>query len=183
MTAPAIKRMTVPEFLAWAESREGTHHELVRGEIVAMAPERADHVEAKRRAANALEDVITRAGVACQAFVEGLAVAVDEETSYIPDALVNCGARVPPDAQIASNPVVVVEVLSPSTRGLDKTVKLADYLRVASIMHYLIVDLLRRHVVIYSRQPDGIVTVAIAREADIVLDPPGLSLAAASLFP
>jgi Uma2 family endonuclease len=86
MTEPAIKRMTVPEFLAWAESREATHHELVHGEIVAMAPERAEHVEAKRRAANALEDAITSSGVTCQAFVEGLAVAVDEETSYIPDA-------------------------------------------------------------------------------------------------
>ena len=74
MDAPAVKRMTVPEFLAWAETQESGRYELIRGEIVAMAPERSAHVQAKRRAANALEAAIKRAGIACEAFVDGLAV-------------------------------------------------------------------------------------------------------------
>jgi Uma2 family endonuclease len=41
----------------------------------------------------------------------------------------------------APNPVIVVEVLSPSTRGIDTTVKLADYFRVSGLRHYVIVDL------------------------------------------
>ncbi len=40
----------------------------------------------------------------------------------------------------APNPVVVVEVLSPSTRGIDTTVKLAGYFLVPSLKHYLIVE-------------------------------------------
>jgi Uma2 family endonuclease len=52
MDAPAVKRMTVPEFLAWAETQESGRYELIRGEIVAMAPERSAHVQAKRRAAD-----------------------------------------------------------------------------------------------------------------------------------
>jgi len=55
MNASAVKRMTVPEFLAWADTQEKGRHELVRGRIVAMAPERSEHVHAKRRAANVLE--------------------------------------------------------------------------------------------------------------------------------
>jgi Uma2 family endonuclease len=182
MNAPAIKRMTVPEFLAWAETQESGRHELVRGRIVTMAPERSEHVDAKRRAANVLEAAVERAGVACQAFVDGLAVVIDEETSYLPDALVNCGERVAPESLVAPRPVIVVEVLSPSTREIDKSVKLADYFRVPGLSHYLIVDLGRRHVLHYRRQPDGAIMVAILKDGDLVFDPPGITVPVASLF-
>ena len=77
MNAPTIKRMTVPEFLAWAETQKSGRYELFRGQIVAMAPERWEHVEAKQRAFRALETAIARAGIACQALIDGLAVVVD----------------------------------------------------------------------------------------------------------
>jgi len=182
MNAPAVKRMTVPEFLAWAETQENGRYELVRGEIVAMTPERWGHVHAKRLAANALEAAIRRADVACQALVDGLAVAVDEHTSYIPDALVNCGEPGTPDSMIAPRPVIVAEVLSPSTRNLDKTVKLADYFCVPGLAHYLIIDLGRQHVLHYRRQSDGAITVAIAKDGELVLDPPGITVTVADLF-
>jgi Uma2 family endonuclease len=182
MTSPVVKHMNVNDFLAWAETQDKGRYELIRGEIVAMAPERAEHAQAKRRAANALEAAIQRVGVNCEAFVDGLAVKIDEETSYEPDALVNCGEPVARDSMIAPNPVVVVEVLSPSTHGLDKTAKLADYFRLPNLSHYLIVDLGRRHIVHYQRQRNGVVTVAIIREGEVGLDPPGLSVAAASLL-
>lgn len=182
MNAPAIKRMTVPEFLAWAETQEGGRHELARGRIVTMAPERSEHVDAKRRAANVLESAVERAGVACQAFVDGLAVVIDDETSYLPDALVNCGERVAPDSLVAPRPVIVVEVLSPSTREIDKSVKLADYFRVAGLSHYLIIDLARRHVLHYRRQPDGAIMVAVVKDGELALDPPGITVPLADLF-
>jgi Uma2 family endonuclease len=182
MNAPAVKRMTVPEFLAWAETQESGRYELIRGESVAMAPERSEHVRAKQRAFGALEDAIARAGVACEAFIDGLAIVVDDETSYEPDALVNCGERVPDNLMIAPHPVIVVEVLSPSTRNIDKSIKLADYFRVPGLSHYLIVDLGRRHVLHYRRQPDGAIMVAIVKDGEVVCDPPGIAIDVASLF-
>ncbi len=182
MNAPAIKRMTVLEFLAWAETQEGGRYELVRGRIVAMAPERSEHVHAKRRAANVLEAAIGRAGLACEAFVDGLAVVIDDETSYLPDALVNCGEQVASDSLVAPHPVIVVEVLSPSTQGIDKSVKLADYLRVPGLSHYLIIDLGRRHVLHYRRQPDQAIMVAIVKDGELVFDPPGITVPVAGLL-
>jgi Uma2 family endonuclease len=182
MNSLAIKRMSVAEFLVWAEAQDKGRFELIDGQPVAMAPERAEHVAAKLRAANALAAAVQRAGVRCEAFVEGLAVAVDGSTSYLPDALVNCGEPLAPDTMTAPNPVIVVEVLSPSTRGIDTTVKLAGYFRVASLTHYLIVDLGQRHVVHYQRQVDGTVTVAVIGGGDIALDPPGISVAVSSLL-
>jgi Uma2 family endonuclease len=182
MNSLAVKRMSVAEFLVWADAQDRGRFELIDGQPVAMAPERAEHVAAKLRAANALMAAIGRVRAPCEAFVEGLAVAVDGSTSYRPDALVNCGESVAPDAMIAPHPVIVVEVLSPSTRGIDTTVKLAGYFRVASLAHYLIVDLGQRHVVHYGRQADGTVTVSVITEGDIALDPPGISVAVPSLL-
>ena len=182
MNVPATKRMTVPEFLAWAETQERGRYELMGGQVVAMAPERMGHVRAKLRATDALRAAIERAGVRCETFIDGLAVAVDKETSYVPDALVSCAEEFDTESMIAPNPVIVVEVLSPSTRSLDKTTKLADYFRVPGLSHYLIVDLSRRHVVHYRKQPDGVVTVAIMQDGEMALDPPGLSVAVSGFF-
>jgi Uma2 family endonuclease len=182
MGSLAIKRMTVPEFLAWVETQESGHYELINGQPVAMAPERAEHVQAKLWAAVALGAAVQRAGVGCQAFVEGLAVVIDEATAYEPDALVNGGGQVARDSMTAPNPVIVVEVLSPSTRGIDTTVKLAGYFLVPSLKHYLIVDLGRRHVVHYREQPDGPVTVTVMTEGEIAFDPPGIAVPVASFL-
>jgi Uma2 family endonuclease len=86
------------------------------------------------------------------------------------------------DSLIAPNPVIVVEVLSPSTRNLDKAVKLADYFRVPGLAHYLIIDLGRRHVLHYGRRSDGVVTVVIVKNGEIALDPLGIEIPVASLF-
>ena len=94
----------------------------------------------------------------------------------------NCGEPVARDSLHAPHPVIVVEVLSPSTRSLDKTAKLADYFRVPGLTHYLVLDLGRRHVVHYWKRPDAIVTVAILRDGYIALEPPGISIGVSDFF-
>ncbi|WP_442753964.1 Uma2 family endonuclease [Methylocystis sp. JAN1] len=182
MPEPAVKRMNAPEFLYWAESQESGRYELVRGETIAMAPERAEHGRVKARVWRALSDAIDRTASPCEAFVDSLGVAIDEFTVYQPDALVNCGAAIPPDALLAPAPTVIVEVISPSSRRLDTNAKLADYFRVASVRHYLVIDCIRRLVIHYSRQDDRI-AVAFVKEGTIVLDQPALSIQVADIFP
>ena len=58
-----------------------------------------------------------RAGLDCEALGDGVTIEVDDDTDYEPDAVVNYGPELPPDATAASNPVIVVEVLSPSTQS------------------------------------------------------------------
>jgi Uma2 family endonuclease len=182
MSEPALKRMNAREFLDWAQSQERGRYELLRGEIVAMAPERAEHGRVKARIWRALADAIDRTASPCEAFVDSLGVAIDEFTVYQPDALVNCGEAIPPDALLAPAPMVIVEVISPSSRRLDTNAKLADYFRIASVRHYLVVDCIRRLVIHYSRQDDR-VSVAFIKEGAIVLDQPGLSIQIAEIFP
>jgi Uma2 family endonuclease len=183
MNAPAVKRMTIPGFLAWSEGQERGRYELVGGEVVAMAPERAEHNRAKARIWRALADALERSGARCEAFVDGLGVAVDAHTVYEPDVLVNCGEPIAPDVMLAPSPIVIVEALSPSSRTIDKSVKLAGYFKLESLRHYLVVDLEHHTVLHYGRQSvDAPILLRIVTEGVIQLDPPGLDLALSEIF-
>ena len=133
MSDPARLRMTSDAFIAWAmEQPGGSRFELVAGEIVAMAPERAAHSRLKGAIYAQLAEAIRSAGLPCEAYPDGMVVEVDAETVYEPDALVRCGAPLPDDAVKVTDPIIVVEVLSPSTRARDTGAKLADYFRMPS---------------------------------------------------
>ena len=60
-TVPSQK-MTVDEFLPWAEAQERGRYELHEGEVIAMFPERAAHWKVKFNAAIALRQSIRLAG-------------------------------------------------------------------------------------------------------------------------
>lgn len=171
------RRFTVPEYLDWLE-REAPpgRYELVAGVPVAMAPERAGHVQVKAEVWRALREAIQHGKAPCQAFTDGMTVQVDDTTAYEPDATVNCGDPVPRDAVILPNPVIVVEVPSPGTRSRDTGQKLADYFQIASILHYLIIDADKRRVIHHRRTEDGRIDTAIVTAGELVLDPPGLAV-------
>jgi Uma2 family endonuclease len=174
------QRLTREEFHRWAEGQTG-RYERVAGEPVAMSPERARHVRVKSRVWSVLDRAIREAGLDCEALADGMTVEVDADTDYEPDALVNRGRRLHPDATAATNPVIVVEVLSPSTQSVDSSEKLADYFRVPSIQHYLIVRARRQEIIHHWRAGEGIVS-RIANGGTIQLDPPGIVLDVAEIY-
>ena len=109
-------RMTVDQFLAWLDDGpEGARYELVAGVVVAMAPERVAHARRKAAVWVALQEAIASAGLPCEALPDGMTIKIDEHTAYEPDAVVHCGDRLPDDALLVPEPVIVVEVLSPTT--------------------------------------------------------------------
>lgn len=181
MTAVPKSQMTLTDFLDWSDRQEGKY-ELVRGQIVAMAPGVIQHARAEAATWAALAAAIKRAGSPCEAFIDGPGVAISELSCYIPDVSVHCGDPAPGDVRLVPNPMIVVEVLSPSTANLDKAGKLTDYFSLASVSHYLIVDLGRRVVLHHRRGDDGLITTAILRQGELLLDPPGLSIAVEEMF-
>jgi Uma2 family endonuclease len=174
--------MTFEEFLAWVEPQPRGRFELLDGVVVAMSPETGAHLRAKHRAVRALEDAITAAGLPCEALPDGATIRVDDVTAFEPDATVTCTEFIGDQATVAPNPVIVVEVLSPGTRSLDTGRKLADYFRVPSIRHYLLVMTDNRTVVHHARTADGQIATRILGTGSLALDPPGLSIEVAGLF-
>jgi Uma2 family endonuclease len=182
MADPAAARMTSDEFIAWAmDQPEGERFELVAGQIVGMAPERWGHALTKFHVARRLAEAVERAGLPCEVASDGMAVEIDATTTYEPDALVRCGSPLPADTIKLSDPLIVVEVLSPSTRARDSTGKLVDYFRLPSVHHYLIVRIEDRAIIHHARNPDGTILTRIVRDGTLHLDPPGLTVN--GLFP
>ena len=172
--------LTVDEFLLWAANRPG-RYELELGTVIAMSPENVGHLRAKDGACSALAAAIARAGLACEALPDGATVRVDARTAYEPDALVYCGHRLPPRAIEVPNPIVVVEVASPSSGARDHNEKLVGYFMVPSVQHYLIIHSDRRILVHHARRGDEIAT-RILHGGALRLDPPGLDLRIEDLF-
>lgn len=169
-------RLSRAEFHRWTEAQTRGRYERVNGEVVAMAPERSVHARLKARIWRALDREIAALGLPCEAMPDGMTVEIDQDTDYEPDALINCGPPIPDDAMVAPNPVVIVEVLSPSTAGVDAGGKLADYFRLPSVLHYLLVRPGRREIIHHRRVDDRIETKVIC-EGFVELDPPGIRLA------
>jgi Uma2 family endonuclease len=182
MNALPQRRMTVDEYLAWAAGRPG-RYELYNGVVYAMSPERAAHAEAKHAVANALSAAIAKAKLECWMLPDGMTVRVDKDTAHEPDALVYCGPKLPPQAIEVPNPVVVVEVLSPSTRHIDASAKLAGYFKLPSVHHYLIVDAEKQLVIHHTKREADLISTRLVHKGSVELDPPGLRIAVAKFFP
>jgi Uma2 family endonuclease len=180
--ATALKQMTADEFLAWAEGKEG-HWELIDGEPVMMSPERSLHAETKAEALVGLRDAIRRSGFPCRAYPDGMAIRIDARTSYEPDASVICGPRPHPNALSLDHPIIVVEVLSPSTAAIDHGPKLSGYFSLSSVEHYLILDPERRVVIHHKRGSGDAIETRVLTGGTAKLDPPGFEVAVEAFFP
>jgi len=175
-------RMNVDEFLAWSERQPDDRYELVDGEIVAMTRDRAGHNRTKGAAYVALRDAVRAAALPCEVFIDGMAVAINENTVRIPDVIVQCGAELDSTALVTDLPVIVVEVVSPSSERDDIDTKFMDYFSVTSIRHYLVLFSERRAVVHHRRNERGVIESRIMKDGEVALDPPSLSVSVAALL-
>jgi Uma2 family endonuclease len=133
-------RMTYAEYLAAEEATE-ERHEYINGEVYAMAGGTPRHgaliAAITRHLGNALD------GKPCRPYSESTRVRVEAtRASFYPDASVVCGElqTSPTDPNAITNPIVLVEVLSDSTEGVDRGAKAAHYRRLASLQEYVLVS-------------------------------------------
>jgi Uma2 family endonuclease len=182
MEQPRRTEFTADEFIAWVLEQPEGRFELDNGTIVSMAPERIGHGRAKNRTLRALETAIAASGLGCEAHPDGATVRIDDRTVYEPDALVRCGPPLPDDAIEVGDPVIVVEVVSPSSRGIDKGAKLSGYISLPSLRHYLIVDTDRRFVIHHHLVDGGRIETRLLHEGQLTLDPPGLTIEVQDIF-
>ena len=180
MPVLADSPMTVEEFLVFAAQKRGKW-ELVDGQALAMSPGRVVHGDLKYRVARALDAAIARANIPCRFVLDSAAVKIDQLNSFQPEAMVYCGAPLPPDAFFVPNPTVVVEIPPPGTARRDSYQKLAGYFKVPSVAHYLIINPDAPLIIHHQRHGDDVLT-RIVREGTIRLEPPGMEVAVAEIY-
>ena len=175
-------KMNVDEFLEWSKTVPG-RFELHHGYIYQMQAERLVHAIVKNNVWHALREAARRDAPHCTAVGDGTLVKCDDGGSYIPDALLQCD-EVGMEA-VHSRPVIVVEVISPSTERHDWTSKMAGYWRAGFIEHYLIVNPIERSILHMQRVADAETprwSTTINPASPLQLSPPGISLDLTNFF-
>jgi Uma2 family endonuclease len=175
------QRMTRAEYRAWAERQPSGRFERIDGVVVAMAPERVEHNDRKMLAWLALRRAVRDGNVPCHVNGDGMTVEVGD-SDYEPDAVLYCGDRLPPGSVAVPTPLVIVEVLSPSTGATDRAWKLREYFRLASLHHYLIVWADRQQVVHHRRDDAGGILTTMVSTGEIRLEPPGIAISVEEIY-
>lgn len=169
--------MTAAAFMAWQEAQSsGRRYELLDGIVYEMQAERLVHIRVKSRVHKLLEHEIAKGGLSCEAIADGMAVKVTENIVFEPDVLVRCGETLPGATLLLTDPMIVIEIVSPTSQRIDVLRKFARYFLNPSIIHYLIIIPAEKSAIHHRRLTDGQI-VSLPNETGLVkLDPPGLVL-------
>ena len=156
MCATVRPTLTDDDYLAFERAADA-RHELINGELVAMAGGSMLHSAV---CTNIVAELRLRLrGRTWRPFESNLRVHVAATGLYCyPDVTVVCGEpeRHPKDRHTLLNPSLLVEVLSPATRNIDLGEKAEHYRALPGLAAFLMVDPLARKVGVYVRQPDDI---------------------------
>jgi len=111
-------------------------HEYIDGQIYAMTGGSLNH---ERIAGNVFAELRNfLRGKPCEAFGSNVKIKTDRHVFY-PDAMVVCNPHYPSE-YYTDSPVLVVEVLSKSTRRLDETVKRRVYQSIPTLLEYVLIE-------------------------------------------
>jgi len=177
MSARAIPApLSVDDYLA-GELVSAVRHEYLGGAVHAMSGGSNQHGEIAANAVVALGAGLR--GKPCRVLTGDTKVRIDlpnQTRFYYPDAFVVCD-RSAKHLLFQDHPVIVVEVLSPSTRRLDLTEKRDAYLTVPSLRVLLLVETDAPHVWANRRQPDGTFATEIHSGLDSIIPLPEVDTA------
>jgi Uma2 family endonuclease len=152
MSELATKRMSLDEFLRWDDGTD-TRYELIDGIPVAMAPPAEAHRILALRLGSRI-DAVLQSRRPCNAQIEPGVVRPDRADSYyVPDIPVTCQPN-EPGRQAMVAPILLVEILSPSTERNDRRLKLPAYQGIDSVREILLIDADSYHAEVYRREND-----------------------------
>lgn len=147
--APIGPRWTF-EAVESLERLSGERFELIDGQIYAMAGGTPEHAGVIAEVIGQLH--VQLKGSSCRVYSSDLKAAVrDDESFRYPDLSVVCGSVETDDRGRITNPTVLFEVTSPSTRSVDIETKAEEYLNIESLQGYIVIDLQERQVVTFER--------------------------------
>lgn len=150
--AATIPYFDVESYLAF-ESEATEKHEYYRGEVFSLAGGSMNHSRIGGNIFAALHRKL--AGKPCEPFNSDMRLHIPSEGFFgYPDVSVVCGK---PETYKESilNPVLLVEVLSPSTELYDRTIKFRFYREIPSLMEFLLVSQEQRLIELFRRNEAG----------------------------
>ncbi len=177
MPAVAENLMTLAEFLAW-EREQPERYEFAHGVVTMMTGGSAAHAMISINLVVALSSALR--GRECRPFGSDMKVIANGSVRY-PDVSVMC-RRVDDSDEWLTEPVVIIEVLSPSTERTDRGRKKFDYFATPSIRQYAIVEQDERRIDLYTRAGTGWTNEVITGDALLNLSSIGATLTLDAIY-
>ena len=180
MAEAAIRPMTVDEFLRWEDGTD-TRYELLAGFPVAMAPPAERHGTLVARVARHLENGLVSRRPWRATSEAGILHPDRADTFFVANLGVTCA----PDQgrQHLQDPILLVEVLSPTTERRDRRTKIPAYQRIASVEEILLVAADGRYAELHRRQGgQWLIQIIRGANATIPLASIGVEIAMAELY-
>jgi Uma2 family endonuclease len=144
--------MTAAEYLAWEPAQEG-RHEYWDGEVVAMSGGTRNHNRISLNFSKLLDDALSDRN--CEVYIADVKIQVEPGRKYFyPDVVVTCDDR-DEDTQYVRSPCLIIEVLSPSTEGIDRGPKFAKYRQFLAFKEYVLVNTSEPKVEVFRRNDKG----------------------------
>ena len=133
-------KMTIEEYLQF-EKASDIKHEYYRGEVFAIAGAKPRHNVISK---NLMRDIATALrGKPCQPYGSDMRINIPENTLFTySDISILCGGIVPSeyDEDTATQPLVIIEILSKSTMDYDRIWKFKLYREIPALKEYILVD-------------------------------------------
>ena len=130
-------KLTLAEFIEWEKAQIG-RNEFLRGEVFAMVGGRRSHGCVVANLTGEIRQASK--GSPCRVFSAGMELQIADDTILYPDVFVTCDAFDLQTPQIFRAPVLVAEVLTPSTRTHDRSRKFTLYRQLLSLREYVLID-------------------------------------------
>lgn len=145
---------SVDDFLAW-DATQTERHEYVNGEVFAMAGGEDRHASVAGNLFAALHGHLK--GSRCRVYMNDVKLQVAAANAFFyPDVFVTCSERDAANRLIKQEPLLVAEVLSPSTAAYDRGDKFASYRLCPTLAEYAVIDIDRRAVDLFRKNTDGL---------------------------
>jgi Uma2 family endonuclease len=178
MPNTAERLMSLDEFLAW-EREQPERYEYAGGAVTMMTGGPAAHVTIALNLAMALRHALRDTG--CRPFGSDMKV-IAYDTARYPDVSVTCRPVGDRDDNI-SHPVLVIEVISPSTeQEEDRGRKKFDYFATPSIQQYANIEQDARRVDLYTRSGDRWTDEIIEGDAILKLSSIGVEISLDTMY-
>jgi Uma2 family endonuclease len=181
MADPAVRGMTLDEFLHWDDGTD-TRYELIGGFPVAMAPPMEAHGTLAARVAARLENGLASRRP-CRTAVEAGILHPDRgDTFFVADVGVKC-APCEARRQYMQDPILLIEILSPTTERNDRRIKVPAYQRIASVQEILLIDSESRYAELRRRQGEQWLIQIIVGDGGIIsLASAGIEISMSGLY-
>lgn len=158
------------EYFLYEEASE-LKHELIEGKLYEVVGASKFHNKLERFIANFLENLLNSKEY--EVYVEGFKVKTPDLNFFYPDVII---CSIDAERYFTTEPILLVEILSETTRTFDLTNKFIQYKKISTLQYYLCVEPEQQVIIFYFKNNNGEWMTETFTKDESIIDLPALNV-------